>query len=189
MPFLVENGTGVAGANSYASVAFYRTYWSERGRDVTGQTDDSVQSYLIRATDFIEKRHGSQWRGTRSTLVQSLGFPREGVTIDGVTIDRDMLPYSLLAATAEYGFRASKYAELAPDTPVPFEREGIDGTPVSGDGIITGKSEKVGPISESVSYADPTTASNAWGMPAYPAADLLLSPLLRAGGRGRTIRA
>ena len=146
MAFVVENGTGISNANSYASVAYYRTYWTERGRDVSAQTEAQIQAYLIRATDFIEKTFGDRWRGTRSTIVQSLGFPREGVVIDGISLPSDMLPSSLLMATAEYGYRASL-------------------------------------------YADPTLASNTWAMPSYPAADLLLRPLLTGGGRGRTIRA
>lgn len=189
MAFLVENGTGTSGANAYVSVAYYRAYHAERGHDVSAQTDSQIQAYIIRATDFIEKRFGDRWRGTRSTLVQSLGFPRMGVVIDGITISSDMMPTLLLSATAEYAFRASKYAELAPDSPVPFEREDNDGNAISGGGAIVSKSEKVGPISESTQYADPTAASNSWDMPAYPGADLMIRPLTTSGGSGRTIRA
>lgn len=189
MAFVVENGTGISNANSYASVAYYRAYWTERGRDVSAQTDAQVQAYLIRATDFIEKTFGDRWRGSRSTLVQSLGFPRTGVVIDGITLPSDMLPSSLLMATAEYGYRASLYADLNPDPPVPFDRQDNAGGTISGGGPVVEKNERVGPISEGTVYADPTLTSTSWAMPSYPAADLLLRPLLSGGGRGRTIRA
>jgi len=189
MAFVVEDGTGVSDANSYTSVAFYRAYFTDRGRDVSAQTDQQIQGFLVRATDFIEKRFGDRWRGSRSTLTQALGFPRTGVVVDGSTLGSDVVPLMLQSATAEYGYRASLYAELAPDPPVPFDRQDNDGGTVSGGGAVIEKNERVGPIAEGTVYADPTAASNTWTMPSYPAADLLLQPLLTGGGRGRTIRA
>lgn len=189
MAFVVEDGTGLSNANAYISVAYYRAYWTDRGRDVSAQTDEQVQGYIVRATDYAEQRFGQQYKGTRKTLTQSLGMPRTGIIIDGVRISADIVPGTFQMGIAEYAFRASKYADLAPDAPVPFAREGTGGTTVPAAGAVIAESKKVGPIEKSVEYADPTAASNAWAIPAYPAADSLLAPFLTGGGSGRTIRA
>lgn len=188
MAFTVEDGTGVEGANAFITVAFYKSYWTDRGISVK-ETDTQIQAAIVRATDYIEKRFGTQYKGERATLTQTLSFPRSDVVIDGITLPDDALPAQLLAATAEYARRARKYAELAPDKPVSFDRESVDGDTISGTGLVVEKEEQVGPLSERTVYVDPTTSTTSPSMPAYPGADLLMAPLLRSGGRGRTIRA
>lgn len=189
MAFVVEDGTGISNANAYISVAFYRAYFLDRGRDVSAQTDQQVQGYIVRATDYVEQRFGQRYKGTRKTLTQALGLPRTGIIVDGVTISPDAVPAMFQMGVAEYAFRASKYAELSPDKPVAFDREATNGDTIAATGAVVGKSERVGPIEESTQYADPTAASNAWAIPAYPAADALIDPFLSGSGSGRTIRA
>lgn len=189
MAFVVEDGTGVSNANAYISVAFYRAYFADRGRDVSAQTDQQVQGFIVRATDFVESRFGQRYQGTRKTLTQALGMPRTGMTLDGVTLSSDAVPSMFSMGIAEYAFRASKYADLAPDAPVPFEREAANGDAIAATGAVIAKSERVGPIEESAEYADPTTLSTNWTMPAYPAADALIEPFVAGSRSGRTIRA
>jgi len=188
MAFIIEDGTGVADANSYGSVANYRAYWLDRGRDLSGQPDPDIQGYLVRATDFIESNYGTRWRGSRSTLVQALGHPRSGIYIDSVLLPSDSLSAQLQNATYEYAYRASKYAELAPDSPVGFDRLDNNGDVIDANGIVIQTSEKVGPLSESKTFSDPTASSNSASMPRYPAADALLASLV-TGTTGTTIRA
>lgn len=197
MTFVVEDGSGVANANAYVSEQFYRDYHTLRGRDVSAQTQPEVEAFIVRATDYIEKRFAERWKGSRSTEVQSLSFPRESVTVDGVTFASDALPVLLTQAAVEYAFRASLYFELAPDPPVPFDRDDNAGGTVSGGGALVAKREKVGPIEEQSQFADLSRTSTknkgsgtvpSWAIPTYPAADMLIEKLLR-GRAGRTIRA
>ncbi|GEM_PF-1772224 len=189
MAFVVENGTGVSNANAYITVAFYRAYFTDRGRDLSAQTDEQVQGFIVRATDFVEQRFGQNYQGTRKTLTQSLGMPRTDMFLDGVAVSPDAVPAMFQMGVAEYAFRASKYADLAPDTPVPFAREAQGGGTVAPGGAVIAESKKVGPIEKSTEYADPTAASNSWAMPAYPAADALIEPFVAGGRSGKTIRA
>lgn len=189
MAFVVEDGTGVANANAYITVAFFRAHFTDRGRDVSALTDEIVQGCIVRATDFVEGRFGQRYQGTRKTLTQALGMPRTGMVLDGVAVSPDAVPSLFQMGIAEYAFRASKYADLAPDAPVPFDREAANGDTIAATGAVIGKSEKVGPIEESAQYADPTTLSTNWSMPAYPAADALIEPFVTGGRQGRTIRA
>lgn len=54
MAFLVEDGTGLAAANSYVSVADADTYHGDRGNDGWTGTDAVKQAALIKATQFID---------------------------------------------------------------------------------------------------------------------------------------
>lgn len=65
MAFIVEDGTGVKGATSYASLQEFKDYFSARKEDISSITDDTIQQLLIAATDYIDTRWGLQFFGTR----------------------------------------------------------------------------------------------------------------------------
>ena len=166
MAFTVEDGTGVAGANAYISVAYADEYHAERGN--AGWTGDDAlkQQAIVRATDYIETRWGDRYRGRiqyRDPL-QSLGFPRldiwdrNGLAITGI-------PDLLKRATAEYALRALT-EELMPDP---------DYVPATG--FVSGVREKVGPIETETTYQQPFS-NRAPLMRAWPEADRLIKLLL-----------
>lgn len=78
MAIIVEDGTGVPGANSYVSVAEFEAYALARGVTLTG-TPTSEQ-LLLRAMDYLESL---QYIGEIALCGQSLMWPRYGVYIDG----------------------------------------------------------------------------------------------------------
>lgn len=65
MAFVVEDGNGVLGATAYTTVAKYKSYYKDRGISVT-QGSGALQSALIQATDYIDKRFGPRIRGQRA---------------------------------------------------------------------------------------------------------------------------
>lgn len=67
MSFTVEDGTGVKGANSYASLAFFNDYFADRAEDADSLTN-LAENLLIAATDYIDTRWFSQWLGRREFL-------------------------------------------------------------------------------------------------------------------------
>jgi hypothetical protein len=64
MSFLVENGTGVKGATSYATVAFFKAWCADRGYVITAWADADIQAYLVAATDYIDTRWGLEFLGS-----------------------------------------------------------------------------------------------------------------------------
>lgn len=94
---IVEDGSQVAGANSYMTEAELVTYAADRGVTLTGDT--SV--LLIQAMDYIE---GLNFKGYKTIVDQNLEWPRSYVVIDGWNeVDSDEIPQALkngLAATA-----------------------------------------------------------------------------------------
>jgi hypothetical protein len=91
---VVEDGTGLANSNSYASEAQLTTYAADRNVTVTG----AAAVLLITAMDYIEQQ---PFRGNKNTKEQALQWPRFSVWIDSYSIDSDEIPLLLLEAQME----------------------------------------------------------------------------------------
>jgi len=61
----LEDGSGVLNANSYATVAGFKTYQQNRGVDISAMTDPMIGQCLVRATDYIDTRWGLKLLGQR----------------------------------------------------------------------------------------------------------------------------
>ena len=86
MPTLtIEDGTGVAGANSFATTAELDTYADNRGLTLPA-TDDEKKQVLIQAADYLESLEGF-YQGWRTHETQVLVFPRDSIYLHGVDIE------------------------------------------------------------------------------------------------------
>lgn len=180
MSFVVEDGTRVAGANSYVSVAYANTYFDDR--NVTAWADITIpekEFALIKATDYIEKRFRMQFIGYRQAKDQPLSWPRyDAVLEDGWWIDGDTIPVEVKQAVCEYAYQAALTGSLISAT----------ATESSASPKVA-ESIKVGPISVTERYKDsasnarslPISVVSSSSIPEYPAADLILQPLLNDG--------
>ena len=160
MPTLtVEDGTGLAAANAYISLADADTYWSDRGGDTVwdAAADAVKEAGIIKATDYIEVRFGHRFLGMPLLTTQALEFPRQylydryGNLIEGV-------PPQLERACAEYAQRAISAAL--------WNEPYVD---TKGRRVV--ERNKVGPIEEDIRYVftEPITT-----IKPVPAADNLL---------------
>jgi hypothetical protein len=156
MTLLVQSDQGdVVGANGYISVAEFQVYHDQRGNSYAGYTTAQLETAIILATDYLDRRFSFHCR--RYAQDQETAWPRAGVVdSDGFYVSG--VPREVKEATAEYALRALS-AALLPDP----TRD------VSGRDVQS-KSETVGPISESVTYA----AGATFHLPEYPAADAIL---------------
>jgi hypothetical protein len=204
MAFLVETGSGDAGANAYISVAYFRTHHTDRGNSAHSDFSTSeVESAIIRATEYIDKRFGPRFRGFRNNKGQGLEWPRfdafdnDGFLLSGV----DDLPRNLEKACAEYALRALIYIVLAPDPIRSVPNQDLtDSTGTRETDLITGevtrKRDRVGPLEEERWYETRSQVLarnlgvgargvqsgllNDFNIPEYPEADLWLEELLRS---------
>ncbi len=105
MAFLIEDGTGIAGANSYMTALEFKNYHNDRDNDLSDVgADNQIEKLLILGTDYIEQR----WifNGGKEFDLQSLSFPRvalhdrDGDLVTGV-------PNKLKWALAEYALLAN----------------------------------------------------------------------------------
>lgn len=157
MALIVEDGSIVAGAESYITVADATSWHSDRGNAAwAALTEAQKEQSLRKATDYMLQVYGMRWKGDRVSASQALDWPREGVEVFGFDIDADVVPDAVANACAELALRAAS-GDLTPD--------------------ITRRTvrEKVGPIE--VEYD-----RNAPALPDYQAVDNMLAPYLEQGG-------
>jgi len=96
MTITVEDGTLVAGANSYVSVADAWDYAQARG--ISLPTDDAeIEAIILKAMDYLEAFDG-RFKGDRVERDQALSWPRDGVEIEGWEWSSDEIPRQVLNA-------------------------------------------------------------------------------------------
>jgi hypothetical protein len=96
MTLIVEDGSRVAGANTYISLASFKA-WAD-DRNITYSSDNHVEAQILRAMDYIESL---SFIGFKETSTQSLQWPRVNVVIDGFALNPFTLPVDLKVATYE----------------------------------------------------------------------------------------
>ena len=171
MALIVEDGTIVAGAESYATVAQANAYHTARGNSAWELLDDvdAKEPALRKATAYMVQMYRARWKGFRVSAAQPLDWPRMNVVLDdgpyaygySTVLAINVVPQEVRDACAEFALRAS-VADLAPD----LER--------------AAQVETVGPIS--VTY-DPASAESV----RYRALDALLAPYLKGSSMNATL--
>lgn len=136
MTLLVEDGTGVAGANTYADLAFVDGYHLIRGNDAWGVLDPLIKEQCIhRAMDYLETVFIALWKGYRVFASQPLCWPRSFVPVVDIYFvtqtfyPNNFLPIQLKNVVAELAIRAIDNV-LLPDTEQAVAVEKIEGIEV-----------------------------------------------------------
>ena len=126
MAIVVEDGSGKADANSYASVAIADDYFLLRGRNSWGAlSTEAKEASLINATDYLEATYRNAWLGSRVSNTQALSWPRYDVLLDGFAIASNTVPPIVVSACMELALRASS-EDLLTDTGAKVIRERVD---------------------------------------------------------------
>lgn len=165
MALVIEDGSGVTGANSYIDVETARAYATARGLSLP-VADADVEKLLVKAMDFIESFRG-EFQGLKTLAENPLQWPRTGVTLDGYVITDDTIPTILASAQAQLAADAN----LQDLMPIGTGREVV--------------MEKVDVVA--VQYAE---SGNTNPQPIFTKAEALLKPLLKSGlfGSLRSLR-
>jgi len=112
MALIIETGSIVAGADSFATVAEFATYAGNYGRAVPSD-DEEVEALLRRAALQMD---ALAWNGALLSPYQSLSWPRYGVMIDGWAVPSNEVPAKVklgqMALAAEIYADDSAPAEL-----------------------------------------------------------------------------
>uniref|UniRef100_A0A6M3LK78 Putative structural protein n=1 Tax=viral metagenome TaxID=1070528 RepID=A0A6M3LK78_9ZZZZ len=158
MSIVVEDGTGLATAESYISVADASTYFTARGNTTWDAiaTDALREAYLRQATEYMISTYRRRWQGVRLDEDQALDWPRDGVVVDSWEVDNDSVPTIIERACAELALKASS-AELQPDLT---------------QGVL---SEQVGVIKVEYDRNSPQATR-------FKAIEAMLAPFLKSGG-------
>jgi len=166
MTLLVEDGSNVAGANTYVDLAGVRAYALTRG--VTLDPNDAILEPLVhKAMDLLEGFR-SRYQGTKTTATQPLQFPRTGLQIDCVDFDANSIPIELINAENQI---------------IMEQHAGIDLSPTKSGAFII--EDTVGPITTKYSDVEGPGVGKA---PIMPVVEDLLAPLFVACGQGLLLK-
>lgn len=170
MTLTVEDGSGLAAADAYDSVANVEAYLTLYGGPSTAWNALSASDkevHVRKATRYLDAVYADRWKGVRANEGQALDWPRSGsYDSDGYLIDStgsDSVPVALRQAMAELA-QLSVGENLIPDQASP--------------GAIKSKAVRVGPISRSTQYVSGLSQAKF-----YRLADSLLAPLLEPANR------
>lgn len=160
---IVEDGSNVAGANTYCDLVGIRAYAAARG--VTLSDDDSKLSPLVfSAMDYIESKR-KEFQGSKTNYIgvdgtllvpQPLQWPRRGVEIDNECFSEFSIPIELVNAQCQLCIELNNGVDVMPTQVGPF--------------VL---SEKIDVIETKYSETIGT------GRPTIPKVDALLSVLLK----------
>lgn len=172
MALIVEDGTGLANADAYVSLAEFKAYAAAVGYDLTEYTDEQIERAIRRATIWIDARYGATFLGTWVIATQRLEWPRADVYYRGVYLASNAIPQKLKSAVCEVTWQElSKPGSLNPVA---------DPAPV--------KSRKVGDVE--VQFA--VSLSAIGSPPSFSIVDDLLSGIVKGRASayvGRAVRA
>lgn len=157
MALVIEDGSLVAGANSFVTVAEVRAFAEVRASTLP-VADGDVEAACIRAMDYINAFR-DKFKGIKVAASQALQWPRVGASVDGFELAQTEIPGVLKDAQCQLAVDAAAL-DLQP----------------SGDGREV--------IREKVDVLETEYRPGAGGnpQPALTKARAMLEPLLRSGG-------
>lgn len=123
---IVEEGGGLADANSYVSATYADTYAKNRNYDTwLSQSEYVKKASIIKAMDYVDNLFN--WKGKKKFRNQALSFPRIGI-IDNDDFDRSgEIPENLKKAICEAAFyvvnQYTLFGKTDPDGPVKVNKE------------------------------------------------------------------
>lgn len=144
MTLTVEDGTGLADADSYVSEADCTAYLALHYTSTqltawTAASSGDREIWIRNSAQFLFANYRGSWTGQRANELQALDWPRCGARdADDVLIEDDVVPQLVKDAQCELALRASAAALVA------------DVAPSSGS--ITSESKSGAGFSKSVSY-------------------------------------
>lgn len=163
----IEDGSNVANANSFVTIAEARAYAVERGVTLSA-TDDDVAVQIIKAKDYLES-FANRYQGEMTNADQALQWPRTDVYISGseTAFPSNAIPKQLKSAQSSLVIAISEGVDIMPN--------------YSAADFVT--EETVGPIT--TKYADPTKIGIT---PTLTNVEALLQPLFGSTATGFALR-
>lgn len=104
MAFVLEDGSGVVGANAYIPEDFLDAYVEDRGYT---QAAGDAEAAIVRASQSLDATYRDRFPGERAFgRDQGLEWPRVGATDrNGEAIEENVVPYEVENATAELALK------------------------------------------------------------------------------------
>jgi hypothetical protein len=83
MTITVEDGTVIAGANSYVDVATADAFFEDYGLTLWTTTagDEAKEAALVKGAIYLRQRYRLRWKGSLADATQTMDWPRRGVDV------------------------------------------------------------------------------------------------------------
>ena len=82
MGLILEDGSGIATANSYVTADEFKAFHVDRGNTLLAEADDDqIEAALVKGSDYLQQKFRLLWNGARATEQQRLDWPRRGVAV------------------------------------------------------------------------------------------------------------
>ena len=107
---IVEDGSIVAGADTYVNVTEARAILTPLGKNIS-LTEATAETQLRNALAFIES-YKARYIGNKKTREQALQWPRYNAVIDGFLVPSDSIPTELKKAQAMAAYEIANDEEL-----------------------------------------------------------------------------
>jgi len=174
MTLIIEDGTIVANANSFITVAEWEAYLTLYGKTTTGDAT-AKETALIKAQRAISTRN--TFDGAPIEQAQATCLPRAWTkAVRGFVPASDAVPQDFKDAQAELAYDIQGGAD-----PFANATEGAKGP-------IIGERSKAGPVEAQTQYGSGGSSFNPRSMANYTASSDLLRPYLAAGSGGAQVR-
>lgn len=167
MSLIIEDGTGLAGAESYASVAAADARCAGLGVASWAALAEADKEIALRKAAIFMATYRTRWAGRRMYQHQALDWPRYGVKVDDFYVATTIVPVDVASACIDLAVRAGSGEELLPDLDL-------------GSNVI--KRTKVGALEDE--YFQNTTDVRE----RFVAVDALLAPYLGTAGGSNSIK-
>ena len=161
---IVEDGSIVAGANTYIDVAYLQSFADLRGVTLPANSTD-IETLIIKSADYVEAFR-ERFKGSKIEYTQPMQWPRQNVTVDGFSVPGDSIPTELQESQAQAALESNTGQDLSPSIVQNIKRKKID--------VL--ETEYFGP-QDGVS-----------SQPTFPKVDAYLDPLLDSSGGTGSIR-
>lgn len=107
MPLVLEDGTGVIGANSYITAQEAVDYCADR-QLVLPSDDDLLLAAVLEGGEYLQNEMRYTFRGTRNSYQQGMPFPRTGCTpYRSTPVPSNVVPWPLKDAQKYLTYLAS----------------------------------------------------------------------------------
>lgn len=165
MALIIEDGSIVVNANSWATVVEAREWAEARGITLAPATSDgntAIEAMLVKAGDYLNSLD-AKYRGEMvQPLVQTMVWPREGVSLFGQTWPDDEIPERLKRAQCQLCIEQRNGINITSS-----QSAGVDGA------IIR---DKTGPLE--TQWSEAVLLEQGFSVTAtMPAVDALIEPL------------
>ena len=163
MALIIEDGSVIAGANSFVTVDEIRAAAAARGI-VLSEQDAPVEQAAIKAMDFIISLEPRMTGVRTDPANQDLPYPRTGVLLYSAEVLANGIPKTLKQAQAQLALDVTQGVPLFPDDTAEAAIKRDKTGPLETEYFAPGVASTGGALAAAFGYLSPLLVGNGFGL-------------------------